>query len=122
MNHYYGKFGGQFLPELLITPIKQLEQAFLRIKDEPEFIAELNDILANYAGRETPLTEVKRFAKAVSGPRIFLKREDLLHTGAHKFNNAIGQCLLARNMGKHRIIADTVRASMALPLPPPVHC
>lgn len=106
-NHYYGAYGGQFLPELLIAPIQQLEASFADIKSDQAFNRELNDILKNYAGRETPLTEVKRFSEAINGPTIFLKREDLLHTGAHKFNNAIGQCLLAKKMGKKRIIAET---------------
>lgn len=104
---YYGSFGGQFLPELLIAPIQELELAFEQIKHDALFNKNLQDILKNYAGRETPLTEVKRFAEAIHGPRIFLKREDLLHTGAHKFNNSIGQCLLAKHMGKTRIIAET---------------
>ncbi len=106
-QHYFGQFGGQFLPELLLAPITQVEQAFNEIKNDPEFTRELDTILTTYAGRPTPLTEVKRFSEAIQGPRIFLKREDLLHTGAHKFNNAIGQCLLAKHMGKTRIIAET---------------
>jgi tryptophan synthase beta subunit len=106
-HSYYGEFGGQFLPELLIAPIQELEQAFAAIQSDPHFLSELDQLLKNYAGRATPLTEVKRFAEAVNGPRIFLKREDLLHTGAHKFNNAIGQCLLAKTIGKTRIIAET---------------
>lgn len=105
--HYYGEFGGQFLPELLIAPISQLEHAFIEIKDNKKFTDELNYLLTTYAGRPTPLTEISRFSEAINGPRIFLKREDLLHTGAHKFNNAIGQCLLAKQMGKQRIIAET---------------
>ncbi|MFA6037172.1 MAG: tryptophan synthase subunit beta [Legionellales bacterium] len=106
-THYYGKFGGQFLPELLIAPIQELEEQFLKIKHDETFNKELNYILTTYAGRPTPLTEVQRFSEAIDGPRIFLKREDMLHTGAHKFNNAVGQCLLARKMGKTRIIAET---------------
>lgn len=106
-QHYYGKFGGQFLPELLIAPIKELEQEFENIKNDAAFNKTLEHLLTTYAGRPTPLTEVKRFAQAINGPRIFLKREDMLHTGAHKFNNAIGQCLLAQQMGKTRIIAET---------------
>ncbi|MGA2655647.1 MAG: tryptophan synthase subunit beta [Gammaproteobacteria bacterium] len=105
--HYFGKFGGQFLPELLIAPIQELEQQFEIIKNDPDFNNQLQHLLATYAGRPTPLTEVKRFANAINGPRIFLKREDMLHTGAHKFNNALGQCLLAKQMGKTRIIAET---------------
>ncbi len=100
-------FGGCFLPEVLIAPIKELEAAFQQCKQDQLFLKKYNLILKNYAGRQTPLTEVKSFSQAVNGPRIFLKREDLLHTGAHKINNALGQCLLAKNMGKTRIIAET---------------
>ncbi len=106
-SSYYGKFGGQFLPELLIAPIQELTDAFEAIKRDPAFKQVLHEHLTTYAGRPTPLTEIKRFAAAVHGPRLFLKREDLLHTGAHKFNNAIGQCLLAKHLGKTRIIAET---------------
>jgi tryptophan synthase beta subunit len=106
-KHYYGQFGGQFLPELLIAPINELEQQFELIKHNDEFNKELSHLLSTYAGRPTPLTEIKRFSNAIDGPRIFLKREDMLHTGAHKFNNAIGQCLLAKQLGKTRIIAET---------------
>lgn len=106
-SHYYGQFGGQFLPELLIAPVQQLEHAFLAIKQDKAFVNELDFLLHTYAGRPTPLTEVKRFAEAINGPRIFLKREDMVYTGAHKFNNALGQCLLAKHMGKKRIIAET---------------
>ncbi len=91
------------MPEILIQPLKELEKAFRTISIEEEFL----DLLRHYAGRPTALTEVPNFAKAIDGPRIFLKREDLLHTGAHKINNAIGQCLLAKKMGKTRIIAET---------------
>lgn len=104
---YYGEFGGQFLPELLMAPIHELSAAFEAIQHDLSFNVALDHLLKNYAGRETPLTEVKRFSAAVNGPRIFLKREDLLHTGAHKINNALGQCLLAQYMGKTRIIAET---------------
>lgn len=106
-SHYVGDFGGQFLPELLIAPIQELEQAFHELQADRVFNETLNELLCHYAGRETPLTEVKRFSEAVNGPRIFLKREDLLHTGAHKLNNAIGQCLLAKHLGKTRVIAET---------------
>lgn len=99
----FGPFGGQYVPELLIEPLKELEKAFSEISIDEEFISLLKD----YAGRPTALTEVPNFAKAINGPRIFLKREDLLHTGAHKINNALGQCLLAKKMGKTRIIAET---------------
>lgn len=106
-SHYYGNFGGQFLPELLMAPIQELSAAFDAIQNNADFKFELLHLLKTYAGRPTPLTEVKRFSAAIDGPRIFLKREDLLHTGAHKINNALGQCLLAKYMGKTRIIAET---------------
>jgi tryptophan synthase beta chain len=106
MKHLY-PFGGQFMPEILMTPIENLKKSWAALKDQDEFNRELDSLLVNYAGRPTPLTEVKNFAKAIDGPRIFLKREDLLHTGAHKINNALGQCLLAKYLGKIRIIAET---------------
>lgn len=101
------KYGGTYLPELLMAPIHELTEAYNTFKSSKKFQDNLNEILANYAGRPTPLTEAKRFSQAINGPRIFLKREDLLHTGAHKLNNALGQCLLASAMGKKRIIAET---------------
>lgn len=101
----YGRFGGAYMPELLAEPLKALEKAWKGRREG--FDEELAQILKTYAGRPTPLTEVRRFSEAIQGPRIFLKREDLLHTGAHKLNNALGQCLLAREMGKTRIIAET---------------
>jgi tryptophan synthase beta subunit len=103
----YGKYGGQFMPESLMAAIQQLESAWFNAKSDPAFSTTLNDLLMNYAGRATPLTEVSRFSSAIEGPRLFLKREDLLHTGAHKLNNALGQCLLAKRIGKKRIIAET---------------
>lgn len=103
----YGQFGGIFMPESLIKPIHQLAQQFERLKQDVGFNDQLNDLLKNYAGRATPLTEVSSFRQAVQGPRLLLKREDLLHTGAHKINNALGQCLLARRMNKTRVIAET---------------
>lgn len=99
----FGQFGGQYVPETLITPLNELAKAFEEIDLKDEFLSLLRD----YAGRPTAITEAPQFAKAIGGPRIFLKREDLLHTGAHKINNAIGQCLLAKKMGKTRIIAET---------------
>jgi tryptophan synthase beta subunit len=101
------EFGGAYLPEILITPIQSLQSAWKTYGSDPAFLKEFAQILQDYAGRETPLTEVKRFANALDGPRLFLKREDLVHTGAHKLNNALGQCLLAKKMGKKRIIAET---------------
>ena len=99
----FGPFGGMYVPELLVQPLKELAHAFETIPLEEEFL----QLLRDYAGRPTALTEIPRFAEAIGGPRIFLKREDLLHTGAHKINNAIGQCLLAKKMGKTRVIAET---------------
>ena len=103
----YGEFGGVYMPELLMAPMKELMQAWNQAKTSTSFHQALDTLLTNYAGRPTPLTEVSRFSDAIHGPRIFLKREDLLHTGAHKLNNALGQCLLAKKMKKHRIIAET---------------
>ncbi len=106
MKHPYA-FGGQFMPEILMSPIQKLSDNWKSICKDSSFQAELDNLLRNYAGRPTPLTEIKNFAAAVKGPRIFLKREDLLHTGAHKINNALGQCLLAKRLGITRIIAET---------------
>lgn len=106
MKHPYA-FGGQFMPEILMTPIQALSAQWKEYSQQAAFKKELDFILHHYAGRPTPLTEVKNFARAVLGPRVFLKREDLLHTGAHKLNNALGQCLLAKHLGKARIIAET---------------
>lgn len=105
----FGLFGGRYIPELLMTPLCVLEEAYNTIGKSPEFQAEFIEMLNNYAGRPTALTEVKNFVDSLGRTdiRIFLKREDLLHTGAHKINNALGQCLLARKMGKTRIIAET---------------
>lgn len=103
----YGEFGGMYIPELLMQPISELISAWDIAKHDADFRTELTAILKNYAGRPTALTEIPSFAKKIDGPRIFLKREDLLHTGAHKLNNALGQCLLAKKMGKTRIIAET---------------
>lgn len=103
----YGRYGGRYMPESLMAPLTQLASEFHHIKNDPQFQNEFNSLLKEYGGRPTPLTEVKRFQLFAKGPRIFLKREDLLHTGAHKINNALGQCLLAKKMGKVRVIAET---------------
>ncbi|MCB1827840.1 MAG: tryptophan synthase subunit beta [Coxiellaceae bacterium] len=103
----YGDFGGCYMPEGLMAPIFELEKAYNHFIKDEDFLEELDIILAEYVGRPTSFTEVKRFSEAINGPRIFLKREDLLHTGAHKINNAMGQCLLAKMMGKKRVIAET---------------
>lgn len=107
---YFGRFGGQFAPETLMPAINELTEAYNQAKNDPEFQAEIQRLAREYIGRPTPLYEARRFAETVgggNGPRIFLKREDLAHTGAHKINNAIGQALLAKRMGKKRIIAET---------------
>ena len=103
---YYGEFGGAFIPEMLWPNVDALNQVYLSTWLDPEFQKEFNDLLHNYAGRPTPLFEAKRLSEKY-GFRIFLKREDLCHTGAHKINNTIGQVLLAKRMGKKRIIAET---------------
>ena len=104
---YFGEFGGRYVPETLVEPIEELERAYFVARDDPGFQAELGRLLTHYVGRATPVFEAKRLAAAAGGARIFLKREDLTHTGAHKINNAIGQALLAARMGKRRIVAET---------------
>src|SRR5881275_71143 len=104
---YFGEFGGRYVPETLVRPIEELERAYLAARDDARFVAELDRLLKHYVGRPTPLYEARRLSKEYGGPRIFLKREDLTHTGAHKINNAIGQALLAVRMGKRRIVAET---------------
>ena len=106
----FGRFGGTFAPETLMPAIQELTAAYTEAREDPEFRAEIDRLAASYVGRPTPLYEATRFAEEASGgngPRIFLKREDLAHTGAHKINNALGQALLAKRMGKQRIIAET---------------
>ena len=104
---HYGPYGGQYIAETLMTPLKELEKAYDEARRDPAFKAEFNDILKHYVGRESPLTYAKRLSEHLGGARIVLKREDLNHTGAHKVNNTIGQALLARRMGKKRLIAET---------------
>ncbi len=104
---HFGPYGGRYVPEILMAPIEELEKAYLEAREDPAFQAELSDLLCNYAGRPTPLYFAKRLTETLGGARIWLKREDLLHTGAHKINNCLGQALLARRMGKRRIIAET---------------
>ncbi len=103
----FGPFGGQFVPETLMPALIELEQEYLKIKDNPEFNEELNWYLKYYAGRPTPLYFAKNLTAKLEGAKIYLKREDLAHTGAHKINNTIGQVLLAKRIGKKRIIAET---------------
>jgi tryptophan synthase beta chain len=104
---HYGPYGGRFVPEVLMAPIEELERAYLEARQDPAFQAELSGLLSTYAGRPTPLYCAQRLSRTLGGARLWLKREDLLHTGAHKINNSLGQALLARRMGKRRIIAET---------------
>jgi tryptophan synthase beta chain len=103
----FGAYGGRFVPETLMSPIEELEQAYMEARDDASFQAELTGLLRNFAGRPTPLTLAARLTENLGGATIYLKREDLLHTGAHKINNCLGQGLLARRMGKRRVIAET---------------
>jgi tryptophan synthase beta chain len=103
----FGAYGGRYVPETLMAALEELEHAYGEAKEDPMFQAELDDLLHNYCGRPTPLYFAKRLTEQCGGAKIYLKREDLLHTGAHKINNALGQGLLARRMGKKRIIAET---------------
>ncbi|MCX6611482.1 MAG: pyridoxal-phosphate dependent enzyme, partial [Acidobacteria bacterium] len=104
---HFGPYGGRYVPEVLMSPLEELEQAYLALKTDAAFQTELADLLKNYAGRPTPLYYARRLSEKLGGAKIYFKREDLLHTGAHKINNALGQALLARKMGKKRIIAET---------------
>src|SRR5881398_868408 len=107
MKGHYGNYGGQFVPETLMHPLEELEAAYVEAQHDPSFHAELDQLLHDYSGRPTPLYHADRLTKAWGGAKIYLKREDLNHTGAHKINNCLGQGLLARRMGKKRIIAET---------------
>lgn len=107
MEKFYGEFGGQFVPDCLLSALNELEEAFLKYKDEPEFVNEYNYYLKQYVGRENPLYFAQRLTENVGGCKIYLKREDLNHTGAHKINNVLGQMLLAKRMGKKKVIAET---------------
>lgn len=104
---YFADFGGRFVPETLVPALDELETVYLELKDKPEFKNELKSLLKNYSGRPTPLYFAEQLSNYYDGPRIYLKREDLNHTGAHKINNTLGQILLAVRMGKKRIIAET---------------
>jgi tryptophan synthase beta chain len=104
---YYGPFGGRFVPETLMAPVDELTREYFRVREDPVFLEEFHGLLQHYVGRPTPLYEARRLSAEAGGARIFLKREDLTHTGAHKINNALGQALLARRMGKRRIVAET---------------
>ncbi|MCM2576507.1 tryptophan synthase subunit beta [Streptomyces meridianus] len=104
---YFGAFGGKFIPEALVAAVDEVAVEYAKAKADPAFAAELEDLMVNYTGRPSALTEVRRFAEHAGGARIFLKREDLNHTGSHKINNVLGQALLTRRMGKTRVIAET---------------
>ena len=106
LNPYFGEFGGMYVPEILVPVLKQLEAAFVEAQNDPLFQAEFTDLLKNYAGRPTALTLCRNLTKG-SKTKLYLKREDLLHGGAHKTNQVLGQALLAKRMGKTRIIAET---------------
>ena len=104
---FFGDFGGSFVPAELQSALNKIENAFETCKEDPAFVQEYKNVLKEYVGRENPLTFAERLTKIYGGPKIYLKREDLNHTGAHKINNVVGQILLARHMGAHRIIAET---------------
>jgi tryptophan synthase beta chain len=107
INGRFGKFGGKYVPETLMNALIELEDAYRKYSKDPEFIAEVNDLLKQYSGRPTPLYYAKHLTERLGGAKIYLKREDLNHTGAHKINNTIGQGVLAKRMGKKKIIAET---------------
>src|ERR1700684_2922308 len=104
---HFGQYGGRYVPETLMHPLQELEEEYFRAQRDPEFQRELAYYLAEFCGRPTPLYLAERLTRELGGAKIYLKREDLNHTGAHKINNAIGQILLAKRMGKTRIIAET---------------
>jgi tryptophan synthase beta chain len=103
----YGRYGGQFVPETLMAALSELEEAYERLREDPDFQKQLRYYLSEYAGRPTPLYYAENLTKKVGGAKIYLKREDLAHGGAHKINNTLGQALLAKSMGKRRVIAET---------------
>ena len=106
-NGYWGDYGGRFVPETLVAPLDELTESYFTYRDDPEFRQDFNDLLKDFVGRPSPLFLAKRLTEKLGGAKIYLKREDLNHTGAHKINNCVGQILLARKMGKRRIIAET---------------
>ena len=107
LPHKFGPYGGQFVPETLMPALSELEEAFVSARQDRDFIREFDTLMASYVGRPTPLTYAKRLSEQLGGAQIYLKREDLAHTGAHKINNALGQALLVKRMGKKRIVAET---------------
>ncbi|MBM3765205.1 MAG: pyridoxal-phosphate dependent enzyme, partial [Acidobacteria bacterium] len=104
---HFGPYGGRFVPEVLMAPLEELEHAYAEARKDPAFHAELASLMKNYAGRPTALWRARRLSDHLGGADIYIKREDLLHTGAHKINNCLGQILLAKRMGKTRVIAET---------------
>src|SRR5262245_8449574 len=106
-NGKFGPYGGQFVPETLMPALGELEKAYEAAKVDPDFQAEFDHLLRTYVGRPTPLTYAGRLTSRLGGAKIYLKREDLTHTGAHKINNALGQALLVKRMGKRRVVAET---------------
>ncbi len=104
---YFGDYGGKFVPETLVAPLEELEAAFRKARKDPSFRRELDGLLSRFAGRPTPLFFAENLTRRLKGPKIYLKREDLCHTGAHKVNNTLGQVLLAKRLGKTRVIAET---------------
>lgn len=104
---YFGRYGGFFVPEILVRALKELEASYEELRHDDRFVRDLDDLLHHYAGRPTPLYYARRLSEALSGARVYLKREDLAHTGSHKINNALGQALLAKRSGKGRVIAET---------------
>ncbi|MEM3267468.1 MAG: pyridoxal-phosphate dependent enzyme, partial [Conexivisphaerales archaeon] len=107
MKRKFGRYGGQFVPETLMPALQELEDAYTKAKRDGDFIAQLEWYRRKYAGRPTPLYLAKNLTRMIGGAKIYLKREDLLHGGAHKINNCLGQALLAKRMGKTRVIAET---------------
>jgi len=103
----FGEFGGQYIPETLMNAVMELEEAYTKYKDDPEFNAELKALFNDYANRPSRLYYAEKMTKDLGGAKVYLKREDLNHTGAHKINNVLGQALLAKKMGKTRLIAET---------------
>ena len=106
-NTHYDIYGGQYVAETLMPALEELDEAYRRFRNDPDFTGEMNAFLADYVGRESPLYFAERLTDYCGGAKIYLKREDLNHTGAHKINNTLGQALLARRMGKKRLIAET---------------
>ena len=104
---YWGEFGGRFVPETLMSPLEELTNAYFAVRDDADFQAEFLQLLKDFSGRPTPLFYAKRLSEKLGGAQIYLKREDLNHTGSHKINNVLGQVLMAKKMGKTRVIAET---------------